>query len=118
MILLVGGVVDLALSAEVGVTIPWVHWFGSNPCGGLSGSITKGFRGAEGGVEKYTVTDLVNHNATQSCTLRSVAPMDPGFSVSGGNLPLTIPADAAANLSITIGLIGTAFDANLSMMVG
>jgi len=118
MVVVVVAVADLALSSATGVTVPWIHWFGSNPCGGLSGSVTKGFRGAEGGVEQYTVVALVNPNVTESCTIRSVAPTDPGFTVTAGNLPLTIPATGEANLTITIGLPGTAFDANLTMLVG
>jgi len=117
MVIIVVVVVDLALSVESGVTVPWIHWFGSNSCGGLSGSITRGFRGAEGGSERYTVAGLENRNTTASCTIRSVAPMEPGFTVTDGDLPLTIPAKAEANLTISIGLTGAAFDANLSMMI-
>lgn len=111
-------VVDLAISTESGVTVTEVHWFGSNACGGLSGSTTGGFRGAEGGMEEYTVTGLVNSNSTPSCTIRSIQSMVPGFTVLRGSFPLTILAGATANLTITLSLPGTAYDAGLSLRVG
>ena len=110
-------VVAWVLSAEVGITVTDVRWLGSNPCGGLTGSTTSGFRGAEGGQEKYTVTGLVNRNATGSCTISSVSSMVPGFTVLGGSYPLTIPAGGSANLTVTLGLPGTSFDGPLSLQV-
>ena len=110
-------VVNLAFSAASGVTVTEIHWFGSNPCGGLSGSTTGGFRGAEGGVEKYTVTGLVNPNSTQSCTIGSIQSMVPGFTVQSGSFPLVIPAEGTTNLTVTIGLPGTEYDADLSLLV-
>ena len=110
-------VVYLALSTEAGVTVTEIRWVGNNSCGGLAGSTTGGFRGAEGGQEKYTVTGLVNANATESCTIGSVSAMDPGFTVLGGNVPLTIPAGGTANLTLTIGLPGSSFDGSISMLV-
>jgi len=110
-------VVWWALAAEVGVTVTEVRWLGSNPCGGLSGSTTAGFRGAEGGQEKYTVTGLANHNTTASCTISAVSSMDPGFTILNGNYPLTIPPGGSANLTLTLALPETSFDASLSMLI-
>jgi len=109
--------VYLALSAEVGVTVTEVRWSGNNPCGGLAGSTTNGFRGAEGGQEKYTVTGLVNPNATASCTIHSVSSTVPGFTVIGGSVPLTIPAEGSANLTVTLSLPDTPFDGSISMSI-
>jgi hypothetical protein len=110
-------VLSLALATETGVTVTEIRWFGSNSCGGLSDSTTAGFRGAEGGQERYTVTGLVNHNATARCTIHSVSSMDPGFTVIGGSYPLTIPAEGSANLTVTLALPDAAFDASLSMLI-
>jgi hypothetical protein len=105
------------LSAEVGVTVTEVQWFGSNSCGGLSGTTTAGFQGPEGGTKEYTVPGLSNRNQTLDCTIHSVASMDPGFTVTGGNFPLTIPANSSASLRITLGLTGSSFDGPLSLVV-
>jgi len=106
------------LSAEVGVTVTEVQWSGSNSCGGLSGSTTGGFHGTEGGSEQYRVPGLVDPSPTTGCTIPSVTSLVPGFSVTGGNLPLTIPAEGSATLSLTIALTGTSFDGPLSLAVG
>jgi hypothetical protein len=106
------------LTAEAGnVTATRVNWFGTNPCGDLSGNVTAGFHGPEGGLVRYVVPEVHNSNATSSCTIRSVEPLDPGFAVTSGNLPLTIPADASVTLNITIGLPHAAYEGNVSLTV-
>jgi hypothetical protein len=105
------------LSAEVGVTVTEVQWSGSNSCGGLSGSTTAGFHGTEAASEPYSVPGLVNPSPSFACTIRSVTSLVPGFTVAGGDLPLTIPPGGSASLRLTIDLIGSSFDGPLSLMV-
>jgi hypothetical protein len=106
------------LIADAGsVTATRVNWFGMNLCGGLSGNSTAGFHGPEGGSVRYVVPDVHNSNATSSCTIHSVDPLDPGFAVTSGNLPLTIPANASVSLTITIGLPHVAYEGNVSLTV-
>ncbi len=99
------------------VTVTNVNWFGMNKCGGLSGSTTPGFRGTEGGSVRYSVPQVVNSNATSSCTINSIESLDPGFGVTTEGFPLFIPAGGSTSLNITISLIDGDFDANLSLIV-
>jgi hypothetical protein len=107
----------ILIAEEGSVTATRVNWFGTNPCGDLSGNVTAGLHGPEGGLVRYIVPDVHSSNATSSCTIHSVEPLDPGFAVTSGNLPLTIPANASVTLNITIGLPHAASEGNVSLTV-
>jgi hypothetical protein len=102
---------------EGSVTASWVKWFGMNTCGGLSGTTTGGFHGPKGGSVHYTVPNIENPNTTSSCTIHSVESAVPGFGVTAGNFPLTIPAAGNETLNLTISLPQVAFEGNLTLII-
>ena len=71
-----------------------------NACG-TNGQTSLGFTTSSGGAEQYTVS-ITNSNLVFSCTIASVSATTSGFSLSGANLPLTIPAQGTESVSFTI----------------
>ena len=113
----IAAAVLVGLSQATGVKVTAVNWSGSNSCGGLSGSSTVGFTGSDGATFTYTVTGLTNLDPILSCTITSIASGTSGFSISGGNLPLTIAASGTASLSITVNLPSSSYSGVLDLVV-
>ncbi|MGA8302592.1 MAG: hypothetical protein WA691_00020 [Thermoplasmata archaeon] len=99
-----------------GIDVSGVSWGGSNSCAGLSGQTTPGFTGHNGGTASYSVT-LSNQDPLSSCTIHSISATTPGFSVTGGNLPLTISAGGSATLALTIDLPSSNFSGIIELVV-
>jgi hypothetical protein len=101
---------------KLGVDVNGVKWSGSNPCAGLSGQTTPGFVGPDGGTLSYSL-GVSNPSPILGCTINSISATTSGFSVSGGNLPLTISAGGSATLAFTIDLPGSDFSGVLDLVV-
>lgn len=82
------------------VSVSQVDWTGSNSCGGLPGSTTHGFLVFSGGSISYSV--VVTNGNPSACTINSVTASTAGFSVSGANVPLTVPASNTLTLTFSI----------------
>jgi len=99
------------------VNVSVVDWTGSNLCGGLSGNTSTGFTGSTGSSHAYTVAPIHNTNRKSSCTIDAITPQTAGFSVSGGNIPLTIRPGGTTALNFTIQLPGSEYSGNLTLVV-
>jgi hypothetical protein len=85
----------------------------SNPCG-VNGHTFNGYTTEAGGSEQDTLT--INNGALLfSCTIDSVSATTSGFSISGANVPLTIPAGGAESLSFSIGAPSTEYTGVLTL---
>lgn len=71
-----------------------------NACG-MNGHTFSGYTTSGGGSVSDTLT-IPNGNILLSCTINSVSSTTSGFSISGANVPLTIPAGGTESLSFTI----------------
>lgn len=66
--------------------------------------------------QSYQQTFTINNgNLVFSCTINSVSTTTPGFSVSGANTPLTIPADGSESLSFTVTAPGASYNGVLTL---
>lgn len=116
VVVLIGVAGALVFLADVsGVNVSAINWSGSS-CGALSGTSSRGFTGPEGGSLAYSIA-VVNEDPILSCTISSVTATTPGFAITGGDLPLTIPAGGSQVLSVTIGLPSSAYAGALTLSV-
>ena len=115
--LIVVAVAFYGIAAASGVQVSAVNWSGSNTCGGLSGSTTSGFTGAEGTTESLTIAALSNLDPILSCTIDAVTSTTAGFLVTGGNFPLTIAPGGEASLNVRVLLPPAGYSGVLSLAV-
>jgi hypothetical protein len=92
LIVSTGGANTVAVSA-INITS------GDNACG-ANGHSEPGFTTSGGGSVQETIT--VNGGILFSCTVNSVSVSTSGFSLSGANTPLNVPAGGSQSLSFTI----------------
>ncbi len=116
IILMAVALAVLLAPPKFGVDVNGVNWSGSNSCAGLSGQSTPGFVGPDGGTLSYSLT-VSNPSPNPSCTIHSISATTSGFSVSGGNLPLTISDGGSTNLAFTINLPGSDYSGVLELVV-
>jgi hypothetical protein len=73
---------------------------GDNACG-ANGHSFSGFTTNEGGSIQYTLT-IHNPNLFLTCSVQSVSTTTSGFSLSGANTPVSIPAGGTESVSFQI----------------
>lgn len=94
VVLLVGGVLAFFLSAPPAIDVTGINFVSPDNACGLDGATDYGFNGTAGQSLEFTY-QLYNglpNNATTPCTIANITTTTPGFSVTGANTPLTIPA--------------------------
>jgi hypothetical protein len=96
-ILLIGAVAFiLTAPPEIDVTV--INFVSPDNVCGLDGAQDYGFNGSAGSSLEFTylLLNFLPNNATTSCTIANITTTTSGFSVTGANTPLTIPAGANA----------------------
>lgn len=93
----------LASLAAVGssVDVTAINVTSSDNACGANGHSFSGFTTGSGGTEQYTLS-VTNGNILLSCTISTVAATSSGFSISGANTPVSIPAHGTQSVSFTI----------------
>jgi hypothetical protein len=91
----------LASTSSNSVNVTAVNFTsGDNACG-TNGHTGSGITLSSGGSAQDTLS-ITNGNWILSCTINSVSTTTSGFSLSGANTPLTIPAGGTESLSFTV----------------
>jgi hypothetical protein len=88
-----------SVSAAVDVTA--INVTSSDNACGVDGHSFSGFTTNSGGAVQDTLT-VRNTNTFQTCSIQSVSTTTSGFSLSGANTPISIPAGGTQSLSFTI----------------
>jgi len=83
------------------INITAVNYSSSDNACGTAGTTGPGTSMSSGGTAQDTLV-VTNLDFILSCTISTVSTPTPGFSVSGANVPLTIPAGGQESLSFTI----------------
>jgi hypothetical protein len=83
-----------------------------NVCG-VNGHTLAGFTTGPSGTIQDTL--VITGGLILSCTVNTVSATTSGFSISGANTPLTVPADGTESLSFTIHAPSGAFDGVLTI---
>ena len=74
-----------------------------------------GFNASAGSAEPLEL-QLENFNLSGSCTVRSVLTNTTGFSVTGIQVPDTVPAISNGTLNLTLNLPGSAYDGLVNLV--
>ena len=92
-------------------------WAPDNVCGLMQNPIAfDGYNASTGQNISLDLVGVQNYNTTP-CTIRGVVTNTTGFSLSGVEVPLTIPAnDTNGSMNLTIGSPGTSFSGNLNLV--
>jgi hypothetical protein len=86
-----------------------------NACG-TNGHTFTGYTTSGGGSEQDTLT-VTNSDIFLSCTISSVSATTSGFSISGANVPVTIPASGSEAVSFSIGSPNAAYTGVLTLNI-
>lgn len=103
-VLVVVGIVVVAAAFIFAVgtssTVSGVNYTSSDNACSTNGATGIGFTATGGGTHLETL--FLTGGFFLSCTVHSVTATTSGFSISGANVPLTVPAGGSADLSFTI----------------
>jgi len=91
-----------------------------NACG-LDGATDYGFNASTSQTVSFTYAiygpNATSGNGTLACQIMGVATSTPGFSVTGANVPLSIPANATQDLSYNVITPGSSYTGVLTIVV-
>jgi hypothetical protein len=100
--------------AATSVDVTAINYTSSDNACGTNGGTALGF--TTGSNAAYQATIIVtNSNIILSCTINSVSTTTSGFSISGANVPLTIPAGGTESVSFTIHTPGGSYTGVLTL---
>ena len=100
--------------SSTAVSVTAINVTSSDDACGSNGHSFNGFTTGVGGTISQTFT-ITNGDIILSCTISTVSATTSGFSVSGANAPLTIPAGGTESLSFTITAPGSAYTGVLTI---
>ncbi len=121
-VILVVGVIVFLLPPAPGasVTVTGIAVSSPDDACGLNGATDDGFNATVGQSIQFTYDISGNSTisgGTAACTIESVSTTTPGFSVTGANVPLSIPANSIQQLSFTMNLPGSAYTGVLTLVI-
>jgi hypothetical protein len=118
--LLVGGLAFVLLPTSPDVVVTGINFSSPDNACGLDGSTDVGFNASSGDTVELTYQISGNNttaNATAPCTVHSVTTSTPGFSITGANVPLAVPANATQLLSFSVNVPDAAFTGVLTLVI-
>ncbi len=98
IIAIIAGIALLGSSSAVDVTA--INITSSDNACGVNGHTFSGFTTSSGGAMQNTFT--IPNKGILTCTINSVSSTTSGFSLSGANTPVSIPAQGTESVSFTI----------------
>ena len=110
-------IVVIAALAYIGSTkvdVTAINFTSADNACGMAGNTMSGFTTSTGGTQSITLS-ITNSNILLSCTVTSVTANTSGFSISGANTPLTIPAGGSESLSFTVTAPGSSYTGVLTI---
>jgi hypothetical protein len=113
VVVVIAAVLFVSVGGANTVAVTGINTISSDNACGANGGTASGFTTQGGGEVQYTLT--MSGGIFLSCTVNSVSATTPGFTISGANTPLTIPADGSADLSFTIHAPSSSFSGVLTI---
>jgi hypothetical protein len=123
VVILVLGVVAFIFipttSPAATVTVTSIAFTSPDDACGVAGATSQGFNVSTDESLKIGVYMYGNSTATgtSACTIQAISTTTPGFSITGADVPLVIPANEHATLSFTVNMPGSAFSGVLTLVV-
>lgn len=109
----IGAVLYVASLPVVDVTA--INFTSSDEACGIGGHTFPGFKAAASAAEEDTLT--IPNLDFYSCTINAVGTFTTGFSISGANVPLSIPFEGSQSLSFTIQVPSSPYNGVLTIDV-
>ncbi|MCI4330812.1 MAG: hypothetical protein L3K19_03055 [Thermoplasmata archaeon] len=119
-LLVIGGIAFLFLPSSPDVVVTGINFSSPDNACGLNGLVDNGFNASSGDSIELTYDISGNNttgNATAPCTIHSVSTSTPGFSVTGADVPLMVPANAMQLLSFSVNVPDSGYTGVLSLVV-
>lgn len=120
VILVLGAISYFAAPSSSPIVITGVNIYSPDDVCGLDGATADGFNASTSSSVELTYGISGNNTTgggTAACTIHSVNTTTPGFSVTGANVPLVIPANATPNLSFTVNTPGSPYTGVLTLVM-
>jgi len=121
IILVVGVVSYFLIPTAANVEITGVNFQSPDNVCGLDGAYDSAYYNATAGQSFTLEYDISGNNTTSggtaACEITSVSTPTAGFSISGANVPLAIPANSTQLLSFTVNPPGSAFTGVLTLVL-
>jgi hypothetical protein len=118
VVVVVAAVAVIALVAYIAssdVDVTAINLVSTDDACSVTGHTFGGFTAGRSTSEVRTLS--IPNSGSSACTITSVDTLTLGFSVSGANVPLTIPAEGTESLSFTIGVPPFAYTGVLTLDV-
>jgi len=123
VLILVAGVVSyLLIPAPASVEITGVNFQSPDNACGLEGATDTSWYNTTTGtsfVLSYLISgpNATSWNGTLACEISSINTTTAGFSITGANVPLSIPANSTQTLAFTVNPPGSAFTGVLTLVL-
>ena len=123
VVILVAGVISYLLApSPPNVEIAGVNFQSPDNACGLNGAFDSGYYNTTAGTSITLSYDLTGPNSTSgngtlACMIFTVTTTTPGFSISGANVPLSVPANATQIFTFTVNPPGNAWTGTLTVVV-
>ncbi|MGA3022761.1 MAG: hypothetical protein ABSE66_08205 [Thermoplasmata archaeon] len=122
VVILVLGVIAFAFlptSSPSNVIVTSIYFSSPDNACGTAGLTSNGFNASTGeslGLGIYMYGNSTP-GGTAACAIHSLSATTPGFSITGADVPLSIPPNATRTLSFTVDMPGSAYTGVLTLVV-
>jgi len=122
VVLLVIGVAAYLLlpAAPPAINVTGINFQSPDDACGLNGATDTGFTANESQAMEFTYQISGNNTTnggTAACTIHTVSTSTPGFSVSGANVPLSIPVNSSQLLSFSVTMPSSSYTGVLTLVM-
>lgn len=97
------------------ISVTGINFVSSDNACGLNGATDYGFNGTAGG--NLELTYSLFNNATTTCTISNITTSTAGFSITGANTPLSIPANGTQLFSFQINFPNNSYTGVLTLVL-
>jgi hypothetical protein len=121
--LVIGVISYLAAPSASGVVVTGINFESPDNVCGLNGATDTGFNASTGSSVQFTYQISGNNttfngvNGTAACEIHSISTNTPGFTLSGANTPLAIPANSSPLLSFSVSMPGSDYTGVLTFVL-
>lgn len=120
VVLILGVISYLSLGPSPDVLVTGINFSSPDNTCGLDGATDYGFNASSGTSMEFTY-EISGNNTTSggsaACTIHSVSTTTAGFSISGANVPLSIPVNSSQLLSFSVNMPGSSYTGILTLVI-